>query len=213
MEALVEVLEGKRVVHFHTHRHDDILSVLRLQKEFGFRVVLHHVSEAWKVADEIAAAKVFSSIIMIDAPGGKLEAVDVSYTNGAALEKAGAPVGFHTDDYITDSRLFLRSAALAVRAGMSRDKALYGMTMANALMLDLDKRIGSLETGKDADFIVLSGDPLSVYTHVLQTYVEGKKVFDRSDPKDYLTATGGYGATNDKEIHINCFDGDLGGQE
>lgn len=211
MESLVEVLDRKRVVHFHTHRHDDILSVLRLQKEFGFRVVLQHVSEAWKVADEIARAKVPSSIILIDSPGGKLEAVDVSYTNGAALEKSGALVGFHTDDYITDSRFFLRSAGLAIRAGMSREKALYGLTMANALMLDLDKKIGSLETGKDADFIVLSGDPLSVYTKVLQTYVEGRKVFDRADPKDYLIATGGYGATNDKEIHIDCFDGDLGG--
>jgi imidazolonepropionase-like amidohydrolase len=214
MEALVEVLDGKRTIHFHTHRHDDILTVLRLKKEFGFKVVLHHVSEAWKVADEIAKAGVPSSIIMIDSPGGKLETLDVSITNGSALEKAGALVGFHTDDYITDSRLFLRSAGLAVRAGMSREKALYGMTMAGAIMLDLDKRVGSLEKGKDADFIVLSGDPLSVYTHVLQTWVEGKKVFDRSDPKDYLIAVGGFGATNDKLIHIDCFDGDIeGGQE
>lgn len=213
MEALAEVLDGKRMVHFHTHRHDDILTAIRLHKEFGFRMVLHHVSEAWKVAGEIAAAKVPASIIVIDAPGGKLEAVDVRFENGAALEKTGALVGFHTDDYITDSRFFLRSAGLAVRAGMSREKALYGLTMANAQILDLDKRTGSLEAGKDADFIVLSGDPLSVYTHVLQTYVEGKKVFDRSDPKDYLTATGGSGATGDKVIHIDCFDGDLGGQE
>ncbi|MCY7346563.1 MAG: amidohydrolase family protein [Pyrinomonadaceae bacterium] len=213
MEALVETLEGKRVVHFHTHRHDDIMTVLRLQKEFGFKVVLQHVSEAWKVADEIAKAKVPASIILIDSPGGKLETLDINYTNGAALEKAGALVGFHTDDYITDSRLFLRSAGLAVRAGMSREKALYGMTMANAMMLDLQTRVGSLETGKDADFIVLSGDPLSVYTHVLQTYVEGKKVFDRTDPKDYLTQTGGFGAGSDREIHIDCFKDDLGGQE
>ncbi len=213
MEALVEALEGKRVVHFHTHRHDDIMTVLRLQKEFGFKVVLHHVSEAWKVADEIAKAKVPSSVILIDSPGGKLETLDISYTNGAALEKAGALVGFHTDDYITDSRHFLRCAGLAVRAGMSREKALYGMTMANAIMLDLQTRIGSLETGKDADFIVLSGDPLSVYTKVLETWVEGKKVFDRKDAKDLLIATGGYGASSDKEIHIDCFDDDLGGQE
>ncbi|MDQ3711515.1 MAG: amidohydrolase family protein [Acidobacteriota bacterium] len=213
MESLVEVLDGKRVVHFHTHRHDDIMTVLRLQKEFGFKVVLQHVSEAWKVADEIARAKAPASVILIDSPGGKLESVDVSYTNGAALERAGALVGFHTDDYITDSRLFLRSAGLAVRAGMSREKALYGMTMANAIMLDLQTRIGSLETGKDADFIVLSGDPLSVYTHVLQTYIEGKKVFDRTDPKDLLIATGGYGASSDREIHIDCFDDDLGGQK
>ncbi|MDQ3042387.1 MAG: amidohydrolase family protein [Acidobacteriota bacterium] len=211
MESLVEALDGKRVVHFHTHRHDDIMTVLRLQKEFGFKVVLQHVSEAWKVADEIAKAKVPSSVILIDSPGGKLETLDVSYTNGAALEKAGALVGFHTDDYITDSRYFLRSAGLAVRAGMSREKALYGMTMANAIMLDLQTRIGSLETGKDADFIILSGDPLSVYTKVTETWVEGKRVFNRNDPKDLLIATGGYGASNDKEIHIDCFDEDLGG--
>jgi imidazolonepropionase-like amidohydrolase len=211
MEALVEVLEGKRVVHFHTHRHDDILTAIRLQKEFGFKLVLHHVSEAWKVANEIAAAKVPSSIIMIDSPGGKLETTDLKWENGSALEKAGALVGFHTDDYITDSRFFLRSAGFGVRAGMSREKALYGMTMANAIMLDMQDRIGSLEKGKDADFIVLSGDPLSVYTKVEQTFVEGNKVFDRRDSKDYLTAVGGFGATNDRLIHIDCFDGDLGG--
>jgi imidazolonepropionase-like amidohydrolase len=213
MEALVEVLDGKRTVHFHTHRHDDIMTVLRLQKEFGFKVVLHHVSEAWKVADEIAKAKVPSSIILIDSPGGKLETVDIKFENGAALEKSGALVGFHTDDYITDSRFFLRSAGLAVRAGMSREKALYAMTMANAIMLDLQTRVGSLEVGKDADFIVLSGEPLSVYTHVLQTWVEGKKVFDRSDAKDLLTATGGFGAGTDRFIHIDCFDDDLGGEK
>ncbi|MBA2334517.1 MAG: amidohydrolase family protein [Acidobacteriota bacterium] len=210
MEALVEVLDGKRVVHFHTHRHDDILTALRLQKEFGFKIVLQHVSEAWKVADEIAKAKAPASIIVIDSPGGKLEAVGLKFESGAALEKAGVLTGFHTDDGITDSRWFLRSAGLAVRAGMSREKALYGMTMANAIMLDLQVNVGSLEPGKDADFIVLSGDPLSVYTHVLQTWVEGKKVFDRADAKDYLIAVGGLGAGTDGDAHIECFDGDIG---
>lgn len=211
MEALVEALDGKRMVHFHTHRHDDVMSALRLQKEFGFRIVLQHVSEAWKVADEIAKAKAPSSIIFIDSPGGKLETVDLKAENGAALEKAGALVGFHTDDGITDSRWFLRSGGMAVRAGMSRDKALYALTMANAIMLDLDKRVGSLEVGKDADLILLSGDPLSVYTHVLETWVEGKKVFDRSNPADYLLQVGGKGAGNDRLQHIDCFDGDIGG--
>jgi imidazolonepropionase-like amidohydrolase len=214
MEALVEVLDRKRMVHFHTHRHDDILTALRLAREFGFRIVLQHVSEGWKVADEIAKANAAASIIMIDSPGGKLETVDLSFTNGMALDKAGALVGFHTDDSITDSRWFLRSAGLAVRGGMSRDRALYGMTMANARMLDLQDRIGSLAAGKDADFIILSGDPLSVYTHVLQTWVEGKKVFDRADPKDYVIAVGGLGATNDGDAgHIDCFDGGLGGDQ
>jgi cytosine/adenosine deaminase-related metal-dependent hydrolase len=85
------------------------------------------------------------------------------------------------------------------------------MTMAGAIMLEMQDRVGSLEQGKDADFIILSGDPLSVYTHVLETWVEGKKVFDRSDAKDYLIAVGGYGATNDRLTHLDCFDGDLGG--
>ncbi|MGZ8867106.1 MAG: amidohydrolase family protein [Thermoanaerobaculia bacterium] len=204
MEALVEVLDGKRVVHHHTHRHDDILTVLRLAKEFGFRVVLQHVSEGWRVAGEIAAAGAPASIIMIDSPGGKLETQHLSYTTGKVLDEAGVLVGFHTDDGITDSRFFLRSAAFAVRAGMSRTKALEALTIANAKMLELDHRVGTLAPGKDADFIILSGDPLSVYTHVLETWVEGKKVFDRDDPKDRLYAVGGYGASRDQVLHLDC---------
>ncbi len=208
MEALVQVLDGKRIVHHHTHKHEDILTVLRLKQEFGFRVVLHHVSEAWKVAKEIAAAGVPSSIIMIDSPGGKLEAVELLPENGAVLERAGAVVAYHTDDGITDSRLFLRSAALGVRSGMSRPKALEAMTLAGAKMLDLDKRVGSLKPGKDADFIILSGDPLSVYTHIEQTWVEGKKVYDRSNPEDRKFATGGYEVFRDAFYGDTC-EGDL----
>jgi imidazolonepropionase-like amidohydrolase len=206
MEAMLEVLDGKRIVHHHTHRHDDILTVLRLQKEFGFRVVLHHVSEGWKVADQIAAAKVPCSVIVVDSPGGKPEAQDMSFETGKILDQAGALVAFHTDDYITDSRLFLRSAGLAVRAGMNRQKALEAMTIAGARMIDQQDHVGTLEKGKDADFLILSGDPLSVYTHVMQTYVEGKKVFDRDDPKDHLLAVGGYGASKDQIMHLDCFD-------
>jgi imidazolonepropionase-like amidohydrolase len=203
MEALVEVLDGKRTVHFHTHRHDDIVTVIRLSQEFGFKPVLHHVSEGWKVADEIAKAGLFASVIVIDSPGGKQEALDNTMRTAAVLDKAGVVVGFHTDDYITDSRLFLRSAGLGVRAGLPRDKALYAMTMAGARMLGLDARIGSLEAGKDADFIVLSGDPLSVYTHVEQTWVEGRKVFDRSLPEDRIVATGGYGMVRDATLETD----------
>ncbi len=200
LEGLVEVLEGKRTVQFHSHRHDDILTALRLANEFHFRVVLHHVSDAWMIPEQIAKAGAACSVIVIDSPGGKLEAKDARFETAMMLDKAGVLVGFHTDDPITDSRLFLRSAALAVRAGMSREKALYAVTLANARILDLDKRVGSLEPGKDADLIVLSGDPLSVYTHVLETWVEGKRVFDRSDPKDRLYAVGGYGATHGEMV-------------
>lgn len=192
METLVEVLNGERVVHNHTHRHDDILTAIRLSKEFGYRLVLHHVSEAWKVADEIAEAGVPASIIVLDSPGGKLEAVDIKYKNGRVLEEAGVTVGYHTDASITDTRLFLRSAAFGVRAGMSREAALRAVTIANAKIMDIDDRVGSLEAGKDADFIILNGDPLSVYTHVEETWVEGNKRFDRENPEDKDYATGGY---------------------
>ena len=197
MEPLVEVLQGKRVVHFHTHKANDILTAIRLSKEFGFKPVLHHVSEGWKVADEIKAAGLSCSIITIDAPGGKLEAMNLSLTTGAALEKAGVNVGFHTDDGITDSRLFIRSAALMVREGMSRDKAIEALTLAGARMLDISSRVGSLEKGKDADFIILNGDPFSVYTKLEQTWVEGKKRFDISIPADKAFLLGGFNVYTD----------------
>jgi imidazolonepropionase-like amidohydrolase len=201
MEGLVEVLDGRRIVHFHSHRYDDILTALRLKQEFGFKLVLQHATEAWKVPREIAAAGVPVSVIVIDAPGGKLEAVDLSFETGATLHNAGVLVGFHTDDGITDSRFFLRSAAFAVRAGMNRDAALAAMTLAGARMLELDKRIGSLEAGKDGDFIILSGDPLSVATHVEQTWVDGVKVFDLSNPKDREYAIGAYGVGTGGMLH------------
>ena len=205
MEALVEVLEGKRVVHHHTHRHDDIMTVLRLKKEFGFKVVLHHVSEAWKVADEIAEAEVPCSIILLDSPGGKLEAIDIEWRNGAELEKRGVLTAFHTDDPINDSRWFLRSAGLAVRAGMSRGKALAAVTISAAEMMDLAEKTGSLTEGKQADFLILNGDPLSVYTRVLATHVEGQKVFDLADPADKLWAEGGFGAGHQRKASGCCF--------
>ncbi len=205
LETLVEILDGKRTVHFHTHRHDDIVTVLRLADEFGFKVVLQHVSDGWLVADRIAASPrvLGASLILIDSPGGKLEAKDNRFETAAAMDRAGVVTGFHTDDPITDSRLFNRMAALAVRAGMPRERALYGLTMAGARMLELEDRIGSLEPGKDADLVLLSGDPLSVYTEVLQTWVDGRRVFDRSNPRDRLYAEGGFGASHDQSSAIH----------
>ena len=136
----------------------------------------------------------------------------MDWKTAAVLEKAGVAVGFHTDDPVTDSRLFLRSAGLAVRSGMTREGALRAVTVAGAEILDLKQRVGTLEAGKDADFVVLSGDPLSVYTQVLETWVEGTKVFDRADPKDRLIATGGVGAGDPRAARLCCF-GTWGGEE
>lgn len=204
LEALVEALQGKRVIHHHTHRHDDILAVLRLKQEFGLKVVLHHVSDGWKVADQIAASGTPCSIIILDSPGGKQEALDIRWETGGVLVEKGISTAYHTDDYITDSRMFLRSAAFGVRAGLSAGKALDSLTLAGARMLELDDRIGSLRQGKDADFVVLSGDPFSIYTHVEQTWIEGSMVFDRSNEADRLMAVGGLGAGEPKGCDLCC---------
>jgi imidazolonepropionase-like amidohydrolase len=191
LETLVEVLEGRRIVHNHTHRHDDVLTALRLREEFGYTVVLHHVSDAHLVAEEIAAAGVASSLVAPDSPGGKEEALRSGFAAGAVLEREGAAVAFHTDDSITDSRLFRRLAGMYVRYGMSREGALEALTLAGARMMGVEDRVGSLEPGKDADFIILDGDPLSIYSHVEETWVEGRRLFDRSDPVDRAYAEGG----------------------
>jgi imidazolonepropionase-like amidohydrolase len=193
-EALLEVLDGRRVVHHHTHRSDDIMTVLRLQREFGFRLVIQHGVESYRLAELLAGldppAQV--SYILIDSPGGKQEAINSSLDGAAVLERAGLEIALHSDDWIIDSRFLLRAAALAVRGGMTREGALRALTINGARMLDLEHRVGSLEPGKDADFVVLDGDPLSVYSHVQQTWIDGSKVFDRADPGDRLYATGGY---------------------
>lgn len=210
MEPLVEVLNGQRIVHFHTHQANDILTTIRLAKEFGFRIVLHHVSEGWKVPGEIASSGFPCSIITIDAPGGKKEAMNLSLTTGGVLEKAGVTVGFHTDDGITDSRLFLRSAAMMVREGMSREEAMKALTINGAQMLDLGSKLGSLEKGKDADIIILSGDPFSLYTKLEQTWVEGIKRYDINIATDKAFLTGGYEvySPDRSEYHSHGDEGD-----
>lgn len=204
LEALVEAIEGKRVVHHHTHRADDIVTVLRLSKEFGFRLVLHHVSEAIMVAEEIAEADVPCSVIMIDSPGGKQEAINLSFETGRVLDEHGVKVAYHTDDYITDSRYFFRSAALGIRAGLARDTALASLSLHGAEMMDLGGQIGSLVPGKDADFVILSGDPFSIDTRVQQTWVEGDLAFDLANPSDRLFAEGGFGGSNEVNPYMCC---------
>ena len=97
---------------------------------------------------------------------------------------------------------------MSVRAGMSRQKALEGLTIANARILGIEDRVGSLESGKDADFVVLTGDPLSVYTHVEQTWIDGRKLFDLRDPVQRNYATGGYGYSRDDQTAIDEDDRD-----
>lgn len=192
LEAVREVLSGKRRVQFHTHRHDDIATVLRLKREFGFTPVIQHGTESWMLAEELAREGIGVSFTLVDSPGGKEEILRMRMDAPALLERAGVAISVNTDDWITDSRLFLRTAAIAVRFGMTREGALRAVTLTPAEQLGLEDRIGSLEAGKDADLVLLSGDPFSVYTRVEETWVEGRRVYDADDPAHRVYATGGY---------------------
>jgi imidazolonepropionase-like amidohydrolase len=196
METLVEVLERRRTVHFHSHRADDIRTVLRLSDEFGFEVVLQHGTEAYKIADELVKRHVPVSLTLPDSPGGKAEVADFIEQAASILTKAGIKIAVNTDDYITESRFLLRTAAITIRGGLSEDLALRALTLWPAEMLHLDRQIGSIEVGKDADLVLLSGRPFSVYTQVLQTYIDGIKVYDRASA-DANYAIGGFALPDD----------------
>ena len=192
MEPLVEVLERKRTVHFHSHRADDLLTAIRLSKEFDFELVIQHGTEGYRITDELVKNKIPVSMTLVDSPGGKAEVAAFLEETGAILDKAGVTVAINTDDAVTESRFFLRTGSIALRGGMSEDAALKALTINGAKMLHLDGRLGSLTKGKDADFVVLSGAPFSVYTQVLETWIDGAKLFDRSRQMDWSYQTGGF---------------------
>ena len=192
LEPIVEVLERMRTIHFHCHRADDIMTAVRIAEEFNCEIVLQHCTEGYRVADILAKKKIPASLTLIDSPGGKAETIGLLEENAAILDKAGVPVAINTDDGITESRFLLRTGSIAIRGGMSESAALKALTLTPAKMMHLDHRIGSLEKGKDADFVILSGSPFSNYTQVLETYIDGKKVFDRAKKSDWAYQVGGF---------------------
>ena len=200
LEPLVEVLEKKRTVHFHCHRADDIMTAVRLSEEFDFELVLQHATEAYRVKEILAEKKVPVSLTLVDSPGGKAEVMGLLEENAAILEKAGVMVTINTDDFITESRFYLRTGAQAVRGGMSENSALKALTINAAKVLHLDHRLGSIEKGKDADFVILSGVPFSAYTRVQQTWIDGKKVFDTTNDVDRSYRDGGWALPRDVNV-------------
>lgn len=181
LEAIAEVLEGKRFVHCHCYRQDEVLAFLRTCEEFGVKVcTLQHILEGYKLADVIArhgaGASSFSDWWAL-----KFEQFDASAYNGALLHQAGVLVSFNSDDRELARRLNLE-AAKAVRYGdVPPPEALRFVTLNSARQLGIDRWVGSLETGKDADLVVWNGPPLSTYTRCEQTWIDGRKYFDRED--------------------------------
>lgn len=180
LEPLVEVLEGKRLVHAHGYRSDEHLNLLLLADEFGFRVAtLQHGLEAYKIAPEIAKRGTGVSIFA-DYWGYKMEAYDAIPYNAAILWKNGVVVSINSDDGERMRRLNLDAAKVMKYGGVPEEDALKMITLNPAKQLGIDKRTGSIEVGKDGDLVIWSGHPFSPYSRPEITMIEGEVFFDRA---------------------------------
>jgi imidazolonepropionase-like amidohydrolase len=179
LDPLVEVLEGKRYVHAHCYREDEILMLLRVAKEFGFKVrTLQHVLEGYKVADEIAASGAGASTFS-DWWSYKVEAFDAIPYNAALLTQRGVLVSVNSDDAEEATHLNQEAAKAIKFGGLSRDEALKLVTLNPAIQLGIENRVGSIDVGKDADLVIYNHDPLSAYAVVQKTLIDGRIYFDR----------------------------------
>ncbi len=179
MQTLVEILEGERKVHSHSYRQDEILMLIRVADEFGFQIgAFQHVLEGYKVAHEIAAHGAGASTFS-DWWAYKIEAYDAIPYNGAIMHDDGVVVSFNSDNGDLARRLNLEAAKAVKYGSLAEPDALAFVTINSAIQLGIDDRVGSLEVGKDADFVIWTGNPLSVYSRVVSTFIEGRKVFDR----------------------------------
>ena len=179
LDPLVEVLEGKRYVHSHCYREDEILMLLRVAKEFGFKVrTFQHVLEGYKVADEIAAAGTGASTFS-DWWAYKVEAYDAIPYNAALMTRRGVLVSINSDDAEEATHLNQEAAKTMKYGGLTHDEALKLVTLNPAIQLGIDKRVGSIDVGKDADLVIYNHDPLSAYAVVQKTLIDGRVYFDR----------------------------------
>jgi imidazolonepropionase-like amidohydrolase len=180
LEALGEILQGKRFIHCHSYRQDEILMFIRLMQSFGVQVAaMHHVLEGYKVADELAAAGVGASSFS-DWWAYKFEVYDAIPYNGALMHDRGVLVSFNSDSDDLARRLNFEAAKAVKYGGLSEVEALKFVTINPARQLRVDQRVGSLEAGKDGDIAIWSKSPLDSTTVCLETWIEGKKYFDRS---------------------------------
>ncbi len=187
-DALAQHLRGEILAQNHCYRADEMLVRLDLFAEFGIAPrAFHHAVEAYKIRDRLAQAGV-GAVVWADWAGLKMELVDAVPANAALLDQAGVRVALHSDSPYDIQRLNQEAAkALAAgrRAGVpvEREAALRWITANPAWILGIDARTGTLEPGKDADLVVWSGDPFSVYAHAEQVFIEGRRAYDRARPE------------------------------
>jgi imidazolonepropionase-like amidohydrolase len=178
-EALLEVLEGKRLIHSHSYRQDEILMLMRLTEEFGIRVrTFQHILEGYKVADEMAAHGASASGFS-DWWAYKFEVIDAIPYNGFLMWDRGVTVSYNSDSDELARILNVEAAKAMKYGGVPADEAIRFVTLNPAKQLKIDDRVGSLEVGKDADFSIRTSSPLSPASRVMETWIEGRKYFDR----------------------------------
>lgn len=180
LETLWEILRGDRVVHIHSYRHDEILMFARLAKEFDIPVAtFQHVLEGYKVADAMrdigAGASTFS-----DWWGYKMEVQDAIPYNGALMHEVGVVVSFNSDSNELARRLNTEAAKAVQYGGMAETDALKLVTLNPAIQLGIDSRVGALKPGMDADFVLWSDHPLAGFARAEQTWIDGRRYFDRA---------------------------------
>src|SRR5689334_2619947 len=180
LEPLVEILEGKRYVHAHCYIASEILMLINIADEFGFKIkTFQHVLEGYKVAKEIAAHGAGASIFA-DSWGYKIEAYDAIPYNAAILTRAGVVVSMNSDSDERARRLNIEAAKAMHWGDLTEEQALKLVTLNPAIQLGIQERVGSLEVGKDADVAIWNGHPFSVYSRVDTTFIDGTIFFDRA---------------------------------
>jgi len=181
LDALVEILDGKRLIHCHSYVQSEILMMTRIARDFGFKLgAFQHVLEGYKVADDIAQYAGGGSCFS-DWWAYKFEVYDAIPYNGALMRSAGVLVSFNSDDRELARRMNLEAAKAVKYGNVPEQEALKFVTLNPAKQLKIDQYVGSLEPGKHADFTIWSSDPLSTYTRCEQTWVDGRKYFDRAE--------------------------------
>ncbi|HLK57192.1 MAG TPA: amidohydrolase, partial [Chthonomonadaceae bacterium] len=181
LETLADILRGKIWVQCHCYRADEMLMMVRLSQQYGFKIgALQHALEAYKIAPELVAAHIPVSTFA-DSWAYKLEAFDAIPYNAALCERAGIITSVNSDNTAGTYRLNLEAAKCIKYGGLSPEEAWKLITINPAMQLGIDRRTGSLEVGKDADIALWEGDPLSVYSKCVMTLVEGEVYFQRRD--------------------------------
>jgi imidazolonepropionase-like amidohydrolase len=180
MDAILDILDQKLLISSHGYRADEFLALIRLAEEFGFKVqTLQHGVEAYKIASELKASGV-AAAVWSDWGAFKMEAYDATKYNARILMEAGVTVSLHSDNAQIASRMNWEAGKL-LRTGLTEEQALTLVTLNAAKVLAIQDRVGSLEPGKDADFVVWNGDPLSQFTKAEQTWVDGRRYFSLED--------------------------------